>query len=145
MFAPGTVQSSSVLLLLASAACAAVHPVPTKLSPEFVAATGTPHARNDANVITRAEIMRGEMPSAYDVILYARRQWVRGRGVMTLGEWRADAPIVYLENVRYGTCETLKDIRSDDVAEMRFVDAQDATTRFGTGHTAGVILVTLRR
>lgn len=108
--------------------------------------TRTPaYAHHDANVITRAEIIPAEMPSAYDVVVHARRQWIRGRGVTTLGEWREEAPLVYLDGVRYGTCETLKNIASDAVEEMRFLDAPDATTRFGTGHTGGAILVRLRR
>ena len=33
---------------------------------------------------------------------------------------------------------------TEDVASMRFLNASDATTRYGIGHTGGAILITTR-
>ena len=54
-------------------------------------------------------------------------------------------PLVYLEGIRYGGCETLKNIEANTIAELRFLDSGEATTHFGSGHTSGIILVMLRR
>ena len=102
-------------------------------------------ARTDRNVITRAEIGPVEQLSAYEVVTTLRRQWLFGRGALAANDGLPEAPRVYVEGVRVGTCEVLKGIAASTVNELRFLDARDATTRFGTGHTAGAILVTLRR
>lgn len=41
--------------------------------------------------------------------------------------------------------DALRSFRSADVAGVELMTASDATTRFGTGYTAGAIVVTLRR
>jgi hypothetical protein len=54
----------------------------------------------------------------------------------------ADAyPTVYLNNVRHGGVASLRDILVTDIQEIRFINAADATTRWGTGHGSGVIMV----
>jgi hypothetical protein len=85
------------------------------------------------------------MLSAYDVVATVRRQWLTGRGAVIVADGRPKGPLVYVEGVAIGSCETLKDFAAVNVEELRFLDAVKATTRFGTGHPAGAILVTLRR
>jgi hypothetical protein len=46
--------------------------------------------------------------------------------------------------VRMGGLEELHSIRAADVESIRFINARDATTRWGTGHMGGVIEVLLR-
>lgn len=41
--------------------------------------------------------------------------------------------------------ESLRSFRATDVTSLEFMSASDATTRFGTGYTAGAILVTTGR
>jgi hypothetical protein len=36
-------------------------------------------------------------------------------------------------------------VNLDQVSSVEFIDSRDATTRFGTGHTGGVIMVNLDR
>jgi hypothetical protein len=50
-------------------------------------------------------------------------------------------PLVYMHNQRYGGVEWLRIFQSDNIAEIRYVNARDATTRWGTGHSGGVIEV----
>lgn len=133
-----------VILLLGPIACVPVHPGPASLSPTSDGPAADRLVR-DWNVITRAEIEPTEMLSAYDVVAYRRRPWLVTRGMQPPAEWRSVAPLVYLEGAPYGSCETLKSIAANTVDELRFLDALEATTRFGTGHAAGAILVTLRR
>jgi len=133
-----------LLFCLASAACATVQTNPASLSPEGVDSALDHRSGADRNVITRAEFVPG-MLSAYDVVKHRRPLWLLGRGTLPSDEGKPETPAVYLGGVKYGNLETLRSINALEVAELRFFDSREATTRFGSGHTTGVILVTLRQ
>jgi hypothetical protein len=46
--------------------------------------------------------------------------------------------------VRHGGLDFLQTIRVEMVEQMEYLDASDATTRFGTGHGGGAIVVLTR-
>lgn len=98
------------------------------------------------DVITRAEIEELNVRDAYDVVERLRADLLRGRGAPTFSDLGQEAsrPVVYVDGNRYGRVAALRSIRAEDVAEIRYLSAADATTQFGTGHTGGVLLVTLR-
>jgi hypothetical protein len=54
-------------------------------------------------------------------------------------------PVVYVDGRLFGGMRELHQIRASDVAIMRFLSAPDATTRFGTGHEGGAILIETKR
>ena len=58
---------------------------------------------------------------------------------------RTPQPVVYLQGIRHGFVDTLRNMNVDQVAEVTFVDAIDAPARYGMGHDGGVILVALDR
>ena len=58
---------------------------------------------------------------------------------------RASEPVVYVSWIRRGELRTLQNVNLDQVLRVEFIDALDATTRFGTGHSGGVIMVDLDR
>jgi hypothetical protein len=76
--------------------------------------------------------------SAYDAILRLRPAWLRTRGGSE-GDIR-----VYIDGVNAGDTQRLRVMSLDRVREMRRISASDATTRWGTGHTAGAIEVITR-
>jgi hypothetical protein len=47
--------------------------------------------------------------------------------------------------VRMGGVGALRQVRVHNIATMRFMTPSDATTRFGTGHAGGAILILTRR
>jgi hypothetical protein len=100
--------------------------------------------RAERNVVTKAEIREG-MESAYDVVANTRPLWLMPRGYLPSDNGRPETPTVYVDGFRYGSCESLRSIQAIDVTEIRFLDSKSATTRFGSGHTNGAILVSLRR
>jgi hypothetical protein len=53
--------------------------------------------------------------------------------------------IVYMDDVRLGEPSSMVNIPASRIREIRFMNARDATTRWGTGHSSGVILVTTKR
>jgi hypothetical protein len=50
--------------------------------------------------------------------------------------------LVYMDNVRLGGVDVLRRIEPGQVQEIRYVNARDAMTRYGTGHGGGVIEAT---
>ena len=53
-------------------------------------------------------------------------------------------PKVLVDEAQYREIDDLRSMSVSAIAEIRFVGPADATTRFGTGYTAGVILVSRR-
>jgi outer membrane cobalamin receptor len=125
------------LAALAVAACAA-------------ASQGNQTGGRRSNVITADEIASISAVNAYEVVQRLRAQWLISRGIAgTRDPALEGAPsagiVVYLDGVRRGGVESLREIPSEQIRELRWIDAKDATTRYGTGHIAGVIEVYTRR
>jgi hypothetical protein len=53
--------------------------------------------------------------------------------------------VIYIDGTRAGSRETLTGVLSQNVKEIRYINASDATTRFGTGHPLGAIMVVTKR
>lgn len=99
-------------------------------------------ASADRNVITQQEIDAAQSLTAYDMIRALRPRWLSERGVTSL---RSSNPVmVYVNENRVGTVERLRDYAPRDLHEARFLDATQATQRFGTGHRSGAIMLYLR-
>ena len=90
------------------------------------------------NVITRAEIEAANVPSAYEVVRKLRYTWLQTRVRSPSG---GDPVRVYVDGVIQSGVDELRRLEPSIVAELRYLNPGDATTRFGTGHTAGAILV----
>jgi len=97
-----------------------------------------------SDLITADEIEAASVSNAYDAIARLRPAFLRGRGQSSIQTPGSDLPIVYVNGLRTGTIEHLRSIPAQDVQQIRYINATDATTRFGTGHTGGVIEVTTR-
>jgi hypothetical protein len=111
--------------------------------------TTATRTRGPANLITEAEINAGSAYSnALEVVQNLRPQMLipRGVGSDAAGVSAASIPIiVYMDDVRLGEVQSLVNIPANRVQEIRFMNARDATTRYGTGHSSGVILVVTKR
>jgi hypothetical protein len=102
--------------------------------------------RPERNLITLEEIASAERAgSAYDVVQALRPNWLRGRSPGTVQNPGGGAVVVYVDDLRVGGVEHLRSLPSNTIASMRYLDSGDATTRFGTGHMGGAILVAVRR
>lgn len=101
-------------------------------------------ARGGSGPIGYEDIAGIPAANAFEVIQRLRPTWLRGRGRMSIQNPSAHTPVIYLDNVRYGGLESLRLIPSDAIQDMRFINASDATTRYGTGHAGGAILIRSR-
>ena len=52
--------------------------------------------------------------------------------------------VVYLNGMRYGGVRSLTTLSAEAVGDITYMNASDATTRFGTGHSGGAILIRTR-
>jgi hypothetical protein len=54
-------------------------------------------------------------------------------------------PHVFVDGRPFGTAESLHQFGTESIEEIRFINPADATTRYGTGYTGGIIEVILIR
>ena len=100
-----------------------------------------------SNEIVQAEILRreGTDPVAYQLIQRLRPNWLLSRGRTSFNDPNSAYPVVYVDAIRYGGLQTLHQISSNQIRRIEFIGAADATIRWGTGHSAGVIRIVTGR
>jgi len=89
-----------------------------------------------ANRIVRAELEPIAQLDAYQAIARLRPRWLRSRSGVS--------PVLYVDQARRSDLNDLRQLRVTDIDEIEFMSSGDATTRFGTGHSGGAILVATR-
>ena len=97
--------------------------------------------RNWPDRIVPSELTNVVANNAYEIVEQLRPQWLRQRGPTSFMAPQGERPAVFVDNIRYGDLEVLRDIPLIEIREIRFVSGPDATTRWGTGVVAGVIEV----
>ena len=99
-----------------------------------------------SNVITAEEARETSAYDAYQVVQLLRPVWLRPRAAPSLTNPGASYARIYVDNVPLaGGIRDLRNVASGDIFEIRYITPVDATTRFGTGHSGGVIMVITRR
>jgi hypothetical protein len=101
-------------------------------------------------MIPEAEIAATGLQTLYEVIERLRPSMLRTRGqVGRLSGATGSEPgasnsgiKVYLNGTGVGDISMLRTIQASSVKQVQYLSSSDATTRFGTGHDAGAILVT---
>lgn len=93
----------------------------------------------DPDVITREQIAALDVTYAIDAVRRLRPSWLRSRGGID------EEPVVYVDAARRGGTRALATISVEIVEDIRYLSGPDATTRLGTGHRGGAIMVRTRR
>jgi hypothetical protein len=83
---------------------------------------------------------RSGINNALEAVRLYRPEWLNERGVHILTA-PDEGVVVYLDDVRLGSVDTLRDLNIQIVRSMHYLDAGAATSRWGAGHSHGVILV----
>jgi hypothetical protein len=107
------------------------------------ASTTQDRTAQSRTVITAEELATVAGSDLFDAIRRLRPEYLRVRRQTTLMAGDADIR-VYVDGVRYGGVAELRSISVRSVAEVHFIDAREATIRWGTGHSLGVIHVISR-
>jgi len=99
--------------------------------------------RWERDLITAVEIEERapDAKSAYDVVQRLRPQFLRVRASGSIQKKEPVPVQVYVDGTFRGTPYVLRDLNKDGVVEIRYLSGSDATTRFGTGHENGAIIV----
>ena len=97
--------------------------------------------RGPADLITEQEINAGpNYGNALEVVRNLRPEMLRPRP----GAGSQDVRL-YIDNVRMNDMSGLSTVPANRIKEIRFLSARDATTRFGTDHAGGAILLTSKQ
>ena len=108
-----------------------------------------------ANLISEEEIaaLGGTIQTAYGIVQRLRPAMLRVRsgsmssqsGGSSSMDASANETAVYLDNQKLGGVRALEEITLSQIREIRYLNASDATTLFGTGNAAGAIQVIGKR
>jgi hypothetical protein len=104
---------------------------------------GKSRPTRDQSVITADELREHQSSDLLSAIQSLRPLWLHKRGPMSL---TSEGDIqVYLDNMRFGTSLSLRQIDVSVVASLEYLSAAQAQARFGIGHPYGAILVFTKR
>ena len=97
-----------------------------------------------SDLITRSQIESLDDRTAFDLVQLLRPRWLTARMRGTLGNPTPAYAQVYVDGLRYGPLESLYQISTNTIERIEYLGSLDATTRYGTGHMGGAILVVIR-
>ena len=99
--------------------------------------SGTRPAGSTPDRIVQEELATVSDLDAYDAVQRLRPSWLRTRA-------NTPPPVLYINGSRYGNdLSGLRSLQARAIQQLERVSAQDATTRYGTGHLGGAVLVTM--
>ena len=105
------------------------------------------HPAKDYNVITQEEITAQNGVNAYDVISHLRPQYLKTRGRTTIQSQptvSSEYASVFLDSQYYGDLNSLRNIASINIREIRYLPANESVTRYGMQYGNGVIEIRTR-
>lgn len=101
-------------------------------------------ARRSSSVITAEEIEKTSASNAYEAIQILRPNLLHRQSGRYSSNATGQASMqaqVYVDDVRYGDFETLRQISTFNIAEIEYLSPSEATMRHGTGHAGGAFLI----
>jgi hypothetical protein len=106
---------------------------------------GSEAGRGQRNVITEADLAQLPEVTAYDAVQRLRPRWLSTARVVGLSGDAHQTPKVIVDGMPQGDINALHQYLTQDVREIRFMSASDATTRYGIGYPVGAIVVQTKR
>jgi hypothetical protein len=104
---------------------------------------GQPVSVVDRNLLTAEDMRAAGYTDAFRAVQSLRPQWLRTRGPTSLTQPEVTIK-VYLDGSRMGGPEQLERITISSISWIRFLDANEATQRWGLDHVNGAIFVSTR-
>jgi hypothetical protein len=101
----------------------------------------------DYNVIPQSEITAQNGTNAFDVISHLRPQYLKTRGrtsIQGTPTIASEYASVFVDSQFYGDLNSLRDIASINIKEIRYLPANEAVTRYGMQYGNGVIEIRTR-
>ena len=128
----GVLAAAAVAALVGGAACASAG-----------GGSPSPPGGRDAD-ITQDELEASTVDDAMEAVSLLRPHWLRARPARTLSD---PVPVVgvVIDGRAHSTRDDLASLPIGQVERISFLNAADATIRYGTGFTGGALVVTLRK
>lgn len=103
-----------------------------------------PFSGRNRNVLLQDEITgsRSIGATAYDLLAQLRPEYLRNRGSVSIRDNVQATAVVYVDGTKFGALDALRSVSAEHIFRVDYLSASDATTRFGTDHTGGAILIT---
>ena len=99
--------------------------------------------RTSRDVITAEELAAIDAQTALQAVQRLRPNFLQTRGGASMSVTSGPVNVVvYVDQTRMGGPNSLSQIPVTEIREIRYLNATDATQRYGTGHGAGAIIVT---
>lgn len=108
------------------------------------AGAGPRAARGSSDLLTAADMETWGADDLLTVIQRMRPHWLQARKAMNF-TGPLPTSVVVDGMTQSGGVEALRGYRAGDVREVRFMNANDATTRYGLSMMSGAIVVALKR
>jgi hypothetical protein len=114
-------------------------------------AEGQQRPRRDRNLISQEELQQSGTQDLYQAVRKLRPAWLSSRGATSIAPdgsgvvTKEGALLVYVDGQRRGELDELRAFPFEQAGEIRFLSADQATSRFGMGHPLGAIEVITRR
>jgi hypothetical protein len=118
-----------VAVILAMAIVAGCHP---QASTPGIAS----HSRN---VIMQDEIDSTRSSNVYDLIARTRGDFLKDRGAISIKTKQRSVAVVFMNDQEYGIIETLRNVLTSHIGEVRYYSGTDAVAKFGAQYGGGVI------
>lgn len=99
----------------------------------------------DRDTITEAEIASSSATNAFEAVQRLRGNFLSNRGKTTILGKSSPMPIVYLDGVRFGEVNSLRNISATTVQAIRLYRAWEAQQKYGNDVMGGVIEVTTKQ
>ena len=94
-------------------------------------------------VLTAAEIVASRVTDVYQAVLQLRPEFLRRRPIAPpLAQFSTTSIAVYLDDMPYGSTESLRQIPLERVRLIRYLSPTEANLKYGGSHSNGAILVT---
>jgi hypothetical protein len=95
--------------------------------------------RKQQDLITREDLLDNKFHTAHEAVAALRSNWLQPRGPDSF--LKPTKVWVYLDSNKLGDVETLRSIDVTTISYIQHFKGTEATTWWGVGHNAGVILV----
>jgi hypothetical protein len=107
--------------------------------------SGSGEPRSDRNMLQAADLEPLNQFTAWDAVQRLRPMWMRPGGIRNSANPAGHYPHLFVDGSPYGAMEALRSFRVENIQEMRYVNATDATIRYGGMYQGGVILISTKR
>ena len=94
--------------------------------------------------ITRGQIEALAEGTAFMVVQLLRPRWLSARTQGTLGNPQPAYAHVFVDELYFGPLGSLERVSSSEIERIEYLNALDATIRYGTGYLGGIIRIIIR-